>query len=148
MSFDEIDLEIAQILSENAQISDAELGAQLGLSQSAVWRRIKAMKEAGVIKGFVLDLDAAALGWEVVVYLGVKLALKGRHALEDFETAVAAIPEVVLVQHVLGLYDYRLRVVARDLADFERILRRRIMTLPGIGQVESNVRLAEEKNLS
>ncbi len=147
MNFDAKDFEIAQILSQDAGLSDAEIGEKLGLSQSAVWRRVKAMKDAGVIEGYELKLDAAALGWEVVVYLGVKLALKGRHALEDFETAVAAIPEVVLVQHVLGVYDYRLRVVARDLADFERIFRRRIMTIPGIGQIESNVRLAEEKSV-
>ena len=48
------------------------------------------------------------------------------------------------MQHVLGVYDYRLKVVARDLADFERILRRRIMTLPGVGEVESNVLLSAE----
>ncbi|MEO1734220.1 MAG: Lrp/AsnC ligand binding domain-containing protein, partial [Pseudomonadota bacterium] len=49
------------------------------------------------------------------------------------------------VEHVLGLYDFRLRVVARDLADFERVLRRRIMTLPGAGDVEANVLLSEER---
>ena len=68
-----------------------------------------------------------------------------RVSLEDFERAVAAIPEVQTVEHVLGLYDYRLRVVARDLPDFERVLRRRIMTLPGVGQVEANVLLSEER---
>ncbi len=133
------------MLEKDATISGQRLGEKLGLSQSAVWRRIKALENAGAIKGYVYDLDAQALGYEVVVYLGVKLALKGRHALEDFETAITAIPEVVLVQHVLGVYDYRLRVVAKDFADFERVLRRRIMVLPGIGQVESNVRLSAEK---
>jgi DNA-binding Lrp family transcriptional regulator len=52
---------------------------------------------------------------------------------------------VQTVQHVLGLYDYRLRVVARDLSDFERVLRRRVMTLPGVGDVEANVLLSEER---
>lgn len=65
--------------------------------------------------------------------------------MEDFERAVGAIPEVQVVQHVLGLFDYRLRVVARDIADFERVLRRRIMTLPGVGQIEANVLLTEER---
>jgi DNA-binding Lrp family transcriptional regulator len=65
--------------------------------------------------------------------------------LEDFERAVTAIPEVQVVQHVLGLFDYRLRVVARDIVDFERVLRRRIMTLPGVGNVEANVLLTEER---
>ena len=90
-------------------------------------------------------LDRAKLGFAVVVFLGVRLAAKGRLDLEAFERAVQAIPEVQVVQHVLGIYDYRLKVVARDLSDFERILRRRIMTLPGVGVVESNVMLSQEK---
>ena len=81
----------------------------------------------------------------VETFLGVKLATKGRVGLEDFERAVRAIPEVQTVQHVLGLYDYRLRVVARDISDFERVLRRRIMTLPGVGNIEANVMLSEER---
>jgi DNA-binding Lrp family transcriptional regulator len=52
---------------------------------------------------------------------------------------------VQVVQHVLGRFDYRLRVGARDIADFERVLRRRIMTLPGVGQIEANVMLSEER---
>mgnify|MGYP006158246875 FL=1 len=103
------------------------------------------MQEAGILKGVRMEVDRAALGFGVTVFLGVKLATKGRVSLEDFERAVTAIPEVQVVQHVLGLFDYRLRVVARDIADFERVLRRRIMTLPGLGQVEANVLLTEER---
>ena len=66
-------------------------------------------------------------------------------SLSDFERAVISIPEVQAIQHVLGLYDYRLRIVSKDLPDFERILRRRIMTLPGVGNVEANVLLSEER---
>uniref|UniRef100_UPI0039B8EB2D Lrp/AsnC family transcriptional regulator n=1 Tax=Albidovulum sp. TaxID=1872424 RepID=UPI0039B8EB2D len=117
----------------------------LGLSQPAAWRRIRRLEAAGVLAGQRVDLDAAALGFTVTVFLGVKLATKGRVSLEDFERAATAIPEVQTVQHVLGLYDYRLRVTARDLADFERVLRRRIMTLPGVGNVEANVLLSEER---
>ena len=89
--------------------------------------------------------DCRALGFGVTVFLGIKLATRGRVSLEDFERAVSAIPEVQTVEHVLGLFDYRLRVVARDLPDFERVLRRRIMTLPGAGEVEANVLLSEER---
>ena len=81
----------------------------------------------------------------MTVFLGVKMATKSRVSLEDFERAIGAIPEVQTVDHVLGLYDYRLRVIARDLSDFERVLRRRIMTLPGVGDVEANVLLSEER---
>ncbi len=145
---DATDEAILKALTANGRLSARQLGEAVGLSQPAAWRRVKKLEEAGIISGRQIILDRAALGFEVVVFLGVKLATKGRTSLEDFERAVCAIPEVQLVQHVLGVYDYRLRIVARDLTDFERILRRRIMTLPGVGEVESNVLLSEEKNQS
>ena len=110
-----------------------------------MWRRIRRLEEACVLGDRRLRLDPAALGFGVTVFLGVKLARKGQLSLDDFERAVSAIPEVQTVEHVLGLYDYRLRVVARNLSDFERVLRRRIMTLPGAGEIESNVLLSEER---
>ena len=145
IEIDEIDAKLLRALARDASQSAGALGRRLGLSQPATWRRIKRLEEAGVIRGRQLRLDAEKLGFGVTVFLGVKLALRGRVSLEDFERAVTAIPEVQTVEHVLGLYDYRLRVVARDLADFERVLRRRIMTLPGAGDVEANVLLSEER---
>lgn len=145
MTLDDIDRALLQALSRNADQSTRQLGERFGLSQPATWRRIRRLEEAGVIKGRRLLLDAEKAGFGVTVFLGIKLATKGRLSLEDFERAVGAIPEVQIVTHVLGLYDYRLRVVARDLADFERVLRRRIMTLPGVGDVEANVLLSEER---
>ena len=144
-TWDETDFAILRALQEDAALSAATLARRLGLSQPAAWRRVKRLEEAGVIAGRALDLDIARLGFGVTVFLGVKLVTKGRVSLDDFERAVGAIPEVQQVSHVLGLYDYRLRVVARDIADFERVLRRRIMTLPGVGNVEANVLLSEER---
>jgi DNA-binding Lrp family transcriptional regulator len=142
---DETDRAILRALQADAAQGAGALGRALGLSQPATWRRIKRLEQAGVIAGRRLVLDSAALGFGVTVFLGVSLATRGRVSLDDFERAVAAIPEVQTVQHVLGLYDYRLRVVARDIADFERILRRRILTLPGLGQVDANILLSEER---
>lgn len=145
IALDDMDRKILHALAKDSTESAGALGRRLGLSQPATWRRIRRLEEAGVIAGRRLILDKEALGFGVTVFLGVKLATKGRVSLTDFERAVAAIPEVQTVQHVLGLYDYRLRVTARDLPDFERVLRRRIMTLPGVGQVEANVLLSEER---
>lgn len=144
-NLDDIDRALVKALARDATLSASFLGRRLGLSQPAIWRRIKRLEEAGVLRGRRLRLNAERLGFGVTVFLGVKLATKGRVSLEDFERAVAAIPEVQTVEHVLGLYDYRLRVVARDLSDFERVLRRRVMTLPGAGEVEANVLLSEER---
>ncbi|WP_170397816.1 Lrp/AsnC family transcriptional regulator [Ruegeria arenilitoris] len=145
IELDETDRQILRALVQDATQSAGALGRKLGLSQPATWRRIRRLETAGVIRGRRLRLNAEALGFGVTVFLGVKLARKGQISLEDFERAVSAIPEVQTVEHVLGLYDYRLRVVARDLSDFERVLRRRIMTLPGAGDVEANVLLSEER---
>ncbi|WP_227267358.1 Lrp/AsnC family transcriptional regulator [Roseobacter weihaiensis] len=142
---DDIDRALVRALARDASQSAGALGRRLGLSQPATWRRIRKLEATGVLRGRQLRLNAEALGFGVTVFLGVKLATKGRVSLEDFERAVSAIPEVQQVEHVLGLYDYRLRVVARDLPDFERVLRRRIMTLPGAGEVEANVMLSEER---
>lgn len=142
---DEIDLQLLRALSLDATRNAGDLGREVRLSQPATWRRVCRLYQSGAIAGRRMELDKERLGFGVTVFLGVKLATKGRLSLEDFERAVTAIPEVQTVEHVLGLYDYRLRVVARDLADFERVLRRRIMTLPGAGQVEANVLLSEER---
>lgn len=145
IDIDDIDRQILRLLSQDASQSSAALADGLGLSQPAVWRRLKRLSDSGVIQSKRLRLNKEKLGFGVTVFLGIKLATKGRVSLEDFERAVKAIPEVQAVEHVLGLYDYRLRVVARDISDFERVLRRRIMTLPGAGDVEANVLLSEER---
>ena len=145
MILDETDRALLRLLQQDADQSAAALAKNLDMSQPAICRRIKRLKEEGVIKGVALNLNREKLGLGVTVFLGIKLATKGRVSLEDFERAVKAIPEVQQIEHVLGLYDYRLRVVARDISDFERVLRRRIMTLPGVGDLEANVLLSEEK---
>lgn len=145
IDLDDADRAILRALALDGTLSAGELGRRLGLSQPAAWRRVRRLEEAGVLRGLRVEVDREKLGFGVTVFLGVKLATKGRVSLEDFERAVQSIPEVQVVQHVLGLFDYRLRVVARDIADFERVLRRRIMTLPGVGNVEANVLLTEER---
>ena len=139
-----LDTKILKKLSLEPKLTTSALANSLSTSQPVIWRRIKRLESIGIIKGKRLLLNQELLGFGVKVFLGIKLATKGVISLEDFERAASAIPEVQSIEHVLGLYDYRLRVVSRDIADFERVLRRRIMTLPGIGQVEANVLLSEE----
>ena len=145
IALDDTDRALLRALAEDATLSSGALARRLGLSQPTTWRRMRRLQDEGVLAGRRLDLDLAQLGFGVTVFLGIKLATKGRASLEDFERAVSAIPEVQTIEHILGVYDYRLRVSARDIPDFERVLRRRIMTLPGVGSVDANVMLSEER---
>jgi Lrp/AsnC family transcriptional regulator, leucine-responsive regulatory protein len=145
IDLDRLDRIVLRALVADGTRTAASLARERDVSPSLVARRMRRLEEAGALRGRRVVLDREALGFGVTVFLGVKLAAKGRVSLDDFERAVAAIPEVQTVQHVLGLYDYRLRVVARDISDFERVLRRRIMTLPGVGSVDANVLLSEER---
>ena len=118
IALDDTDRQLLRVLVADGTLSAGAAGRAVGLSQPAAWRRIKRLTEAGVLKGRRVEIDLEKAGFGVTVFLGVKLATKGRVSLDDFERAVAAIPEVQTVHHVLGLYDYRLRVVARDIPGF------------------------------
>ena len=144
IALDNLDRSIITLLVKNKNSTPSDISRSLKVSQSKIWRRVKKLTDSGVLTGKKVLVDRKKLGFGVTVFLGVKLATKRRVSLADFERAACSIPEVQLVQHVLWLYDYRLRVVAKDISDFERVLRRRIMTLPGVGDVEANVLLSEE----
>jgi len=118
IDLDDMDRTILRALAEDGRLSAGELGRRLVRVDKRILVPIRRLTEAGVLRGIAVEVDREKLGFGVTVFLGVKLATKGRVSLEDFERAVQAIPEVQVVQHVLGLFDYRLRVVARDLADF------------------------------
>ncbi len=145
ITLDERDRQILRLLWEAGDLTSVALAERLGLSQSAVSRRMARLEKAGVLGPREVVLDREKLGLGVTVHLGVKLAARGGTSHVEFERVLTAIPEVQHVQHVLGRYDYRIEVAARDIADFERVLRRRIMALPGLGEVEANVVMLREE---
>ena len=102
IELDEIDRSLLKALAEDATQNAGALGRRFGLSQPATWRRIKRLQDSGALAGRKLDLDYEKLGFGVTVFLGVKLATKGRGSLGDLEREVSAIPEVQTVAPVLG----------------------------------------------
>ena len=89
---DATDLAILRALARDATTSAADIGRAVGIGQPAAWRRIRRLTDQGVIAGRRVVLDPAALGFGVTVFLGIKLAAKGRTGLEDFELAVTPKP--------------------------------------------------------
>ena len=146
IELDAIDRKLILALVQDASQSASALGRAFGLSQPATWRRIKRLEEAGVLKGRQLRLDAQMLGFGVTVFLGVKLATKGRVSLDDFERAVVAIPEVIEVQTFLGRVDVRLSIIARDMTHYQQVYRDQILTLPHIADIEALMHVARIKS--
>jgi Lrp/AsnC family transcriptional regulator len=142
---DQFDKKILEIIQRNALASVAELGEQVGLSQSTCWRRVNLLEQAGVIRSRVALLDAKVIGLEVTVFANIKLSAHGRKALSEFEEAISVLPEVLECYTMSGEMDYLLRIVAKDIASYERFLREKLLQLNSVQEVHSHIALSEVK---
>jgi Lrp/AsnC family transcriptional regulator, leucine-responsive regulatory protein len=118
---DEIDGEILKALRDNGRISWSDLGAAVGLSANAAADRVRRLRGAGVITGFVALVDPAAGGRQLEALVGVTLA-PGTES-DEFATAASKLGPVIEVLHLTGAPDYQLRVACRDTAELDYLLR-------------------------
>ena len=141
ISLDDIDRRILDRLQRDGRLSNADLAEEVGLSSSPCWRRVKALEEAGVIKGYAARIDAKAVGLSVNVFMSVSLTTQVEKALQAFERAAAERPEVMECYLMTGEADYQLRVLVGSLGEFEDFLRRKLTKIPGVGQVTTSFAL-------
>ncbi len=139
--FDKMDKIILLELQKNSQQPVAELAVKAGLSPSSCHRRVKLLEEAGVIIGYTANLNRTALGLANEFFVEVSLSAQTEEAFERFEKAVQRVPEILECHLMSGQFDYLLRVVAADAADYERIHRSRISRLPGVQRIQSSLAL-------
>ena len=145
-SLDAIDLRILRAMQTDARMTNVELAEQVGLSQSPCLRRVRKLEELGVIASHVTLLDQNAVGLPVSVFLQVSLERQVEDALRVFEAAVARWPEVMECYLMTGDADYVLRVVAADLAAYERFLMDRLTRVPGVSSIRSSFALKQVVN--
>jgi DNA-binding Lrp family transcriptional regulator len=143
--FDKTDKIILTELQRNAQQSIAGLAAKAGLSASSCHRRVKLLEVAGAITGYTATLNRATLGLVNEFFVEVSLSAQTEEAFERFEKAVQRVPEIVECHLMSGQFDYLLRIVATDAADYERIHRSRISRLPGVQRIQSALALRTVK---
>lgn len=136
---DAVDRKILALLQRDGRLTITELADRVGLSISPCHRRLRALESSGAISGYRAQLDAAALGltFEALVFVTMRGA--DRETLDAFENAIVADAHFVLAQRLFGEPDYLLRVVARDLTDFQQIYDERISTLPGVQRLSSTL---------
>ena len=146
LQIDQTDRRILEILQTEPGINASEIGERIGLSQSAVWRRIQSLREAGVIHEQPVKLDREKVGLNTMVFAHVKLTSHGRSNLADFSAAVREYPEVLDCYVVLGNVDFLLRIVTEDIKAYEQFFFEKLSQLPGIQEVNSSIVLSDIKH--
>ncbi|MEO8006883.1 MAG: Lrp/AsnC family transcriptional regulator, partial [Betaproteobacteria bacterium] len=145
MPLDSIDWKILSLLQGNARMPNVDLAKAVGLSPSPCLNRVRALEESGYISRYVTLLDALQVGLKVSVFIQVTLERQVEAALERFETAIKARPEVMECYLMTGDADYLIRVVVADIQLLEEFILKFLTKLPGVGNIKSSFALKQVK---
>lgn len=144
-TLDGTDRRILSALMSDGRLTNTDLAEKVGLSPSPCWSRVKRLEADGIIERYVAVVDNAALGLRDTVFVEISLEKHDDRILERFGQAVVRIPEVIEANLVTGEYDYILKVVVADTADYERFLREHLYKIEGIRQTRSTFSLRAVK---
>ena len=139
MQLDRYDKAILAALQADGRISNVQLAARVNLSESACLRRVRALEDAGLIDHYAALVNQAKAGVPGNVFVFIALNREVDSELAAFEEAVRDLPEVMECFLMTGEFDYLLRVVVADMADYERLHRDSLTRLPGVARVNSSV---------
>lgn len=148
MSFDRIDRQILAHLQQDGRMTNVELAERVGLTAPPCLRRVRALEEEGVIRGYHADLDPASLGFPITVFAMVSLRSQAEHDLAAFEAHVAEIPEVRECHMLNGEIDFILKIVASDLKSFQEILTTHLTPAPNVASVKTSLTIRTAKSTS
>ena len=144
-ALDETDRRILAALQRQGRLSAQELAEAAGASAASCWRRRKALEEAGIVKGYAARLGREKLGLAVVAFVHVTIERQYAKAVAEIEKKIRMRAEVIDCYATTGDADFTLRVVARDIADYDRFLQKFLLELPEVRQVRSAIALREIK---
>ncbi|MDH4110690.1 MAG: Lrp/AsnC family transcriptional regulator [Gammaproteobacteria bacterium] len=139
MKTDRFDRRILRALQQDGRISNVELASRVSLSESACLRRVRALEQAGYIERYVALLNQKRVGLPGTVFVHIALRREEQSELAAFEEAIQKVPEVMECYLMTGEFDYLLRLVVSDMADFERLHNEALTRLPGVARVNSSV---------
>lgn len=140
---DELDSAILRFLERNGRATNYEVGEAVGLSASAASRRILALEESGIIRGYRAQVDDRALGRQMTVYLRVTLERQSAAVLSAFETAVRRCRAIESCHLMAGQYDYMLVARVADIDDYGRLHQNELSRLPGVTRLETSFALRD-----
>ncbi|WP_068092105.1 Lrp/AsnC family transcriptional regulator [Novosphingobium rosa] len=145
IQLDPIDTRLVEALQQDGSLSHAELGEKVGTSAASCWRRIKALEASGVLKGTVRLVDPEKIGRGVNVFCNIRVRNHAQEVRKPFEDFLHERPEVIECFSMSGEWDYLLRIVVADVADYERFLMRTLLDHPAVGAAASHFALSMTK---
>lgn len=138
MTIDAIDEAILEILEENAKLGVKEVAAQVGLTTTPTYERIKRLERAGIIQGYTIRIDKNALGKNLQVFCQVSLKEHHADVIRVFEEKIVALKPVSACYHIAGDHDYAMLIEVSDMAEYENFLKHELSTIPDISNVQSS----------
>ena len=145
-NLDPIDRQLLSELQDNGRITNVALAEKVGLTAPPCLRRVRALENAGVIRGYHADLDPGTLGYGITVFAMVSLKSQSEEALQAFESHVGALPEVRGCHMLNGEIDYILKVVSEDLQTFQSFLTGYLVNAPNVASVKTSLTIRTTKH--
>lgn len=140
---DTLDKRILDILQNDTTLPVSEIADQVASSKSVVWRRIQRLCETGVIKERVAILDPQKLGLGVIVFSQIKMSKHGRGALPRFIEAIKGFPQVVECHTLMGDVDFLLKIIVKDIAEYEDFFWHKLSQIEGVQEVSSSISMSQ-----
>jgi len=145
LRLDRIDRQILQLLQADGRMTNIELARRVGISAPPCLRRVRALEQAGLIRGYHAELASEALGFAVTVFAQIGLASQAETDLRAFENLVSGWPEVREAHMLAGETDFLLKIVAPDWDNYQRFLSSKLTAAPNVNQVKSALVLRVSK---
>ncbi|KOR20643.1 AsnC family transcriptional regulator [Burkholderia cenocepacia] len=145
MKLDAIDRRILRALQQNSNQTNADIAQQAGLSPTPCLRRVHLLEEQGVIDAYVALLNPAAVELRFTAFVRVTLERQDKTTVERFAREMEQAPEVLECHLMAGSYDYLLRVIAKDLDDYQRFQMETLTQIEGVRNIETEIPLKRIK---
>lgn len=142
---DDLDINLLALLQQDARITNVALAESVNLSPAPCLRRVRDLEKNGVIRSYNTLLDADKLGWQVSVFIEIRLERQVVHDLQVFEQRIETFPEVMECYLMTGTSDYLLRVVAKDLKSLQTFITDRLAGIPNVANIQSSIALKQVK---
>jgi len=146
IKLDSIDKKILEILQANAKITNSQLATEIGLSPAPTLERVRKLENLGIIKSYHAEVERELLGIGTAVFVSVSLSGHKKHQIMSFVSQMNAIPEVVECHHITGSGDFLLKILAKDINSYQKLILDKLVDIEEIGNMQSMVILSTYKD--